>query len=43
MSGNENGKKDQPPPPQEGEKGVMQAEAQAEDEIMMQKKLWPPL
>ncbi len=36
MSGNDNGKKDQLPPPQEGEKGVSQAEAQAENEAMVQ-------
>ncbi len=36
MSGSEDGKKDQPPPPQEREKGVMQAEAQAEDEVATQ-------
>ncbi len=32
MSGNKDEKKDQLPPPQEEEKGVMQAEAQAEEE-----------
>ncbi len=36
MSGSEDRKKDQPPLPQEGEKGVLQAEAQAEDEVATQ-------
>ncbi len=36
MLGSEDGKKDQPPPPQEGEKGVLQAKAWAEDKVTTQ-------
>ncbi len=33
MSGSEDGEKNQPPPPQKKEEGVMQAKAQAEEEV----------
>ncbi len=43
MLGSEDGKKDQPPPPQKGEEGVMQAEARTEGETMTQQSNATPI